>query len=415
VSEPGHRAFGEDLAPTYSIRVNDTELCSDISHYVSSVSFESNLVMADMFQMKIANPYFSMTDERNWISNKALQPGNEIEVWAGYGRADHFLGRAVIQRHNPNFPMDGIPSLSIKAYDKSFLMMKVAGDIKGARGWKINLAEPAPADDDDNQGVSWVDLKHSDVVKLLAEKYGMATDIDNTGKVDTVIQKKGMSDWQLINGLANLNGMEVWVDWDYVKKRWVFHFKRPADESSPEFAFVYQDGNNTTLLSANVEYGITEPITTLQVLAWDWVNDKWVSVVIIEDAESADPIFKPGPAPRGLVGLEGEPLSLNETIENASSFRLAAAGAAIDVVPDHQFKDADSLARFAQQWFLERRDNFMIVKGATIGVETLKARQVHELRNLSKRLDGAFYFVTVDHKLGDGYHCEFIARKILTG
>jgi phage protein D len=417
MSEPGQRAFGEDIAPVYSLLVNDTLLCADISHYVDGVSFENTTDMADKFQMKIANPYFSLTDDRNWISHKALQPGNEIEVWAGWGRADHFLGRAIIQRHNPVFPMEEMPTLTIKGYDKSYLMMKVAGDIKGARGWKINLAEPAPADDADNQGVSWTDIKHSDVVKIQAEKYGMSTDIDDTGKLDTVIQKKGMSDWKLIKGLANLNGMELWVDWDYITKRWVLHLKRPNDEAASEYTFVYQDGDNTTLLSAEVEYGITEAITTLQVLAWDWINDKWITAVEIEGAESADPIFKPGPAPRGLEGLEGEPATLNTVIQNAGSFRLSAAGAAIDVVPEHQFKDAESLARFAQQWFLERRDNFMIIKGRTIGVETLRARQVHTLTNLSKRLDGDFYFISVTHKLGggSGYYCEFTARKILTG
>ena len=410
MSEPGFRRFGEDLSPTFSLYVQDIELQQDVTRYIKSVEFESTIEMADLIDLTILNPNFAVSHEKNWLNYKGFAEGNEAELWMGYGRADHFIGRAIFQKHFPMFPAEDIPTLKVKGYDKSFLMMDASGPLKGAKENKIKLVEQSPKDKKDNQGKSWVELKHSTVVEQVARKYAMHPDIDATTKVDTMVQKKGMKDYDLVKTLANLNQREFWVDYRQAHG-WTLHWKKSNDTASPVYDFKYNAGAATTLLTLEPEYGIQGAITNLLVLAWSEQREEWVSVVELENVEGENPIFK-----KGQSGKKGSNSAiLNETLESANQFRFSAAGVAIDIISNHQFKDLDSLARFARGWFLDQKDNFMIVKGTVVGVETLLSRQVHNLTGTGcKRIDGPFYFIVVRHKQSDGgYVCEFTARKII--
>lgn len=454
---PGHRKNGETLAPVFELRVQGTAIDRDFSQYIQKVEFESAADMADVMTIVLNNPGFQLEgseEHPDFSAHKMFQPGNEVELRGGYGRADTFIGRAILTKHLPNFPEDGMPTLQVKGYDKSQLMMDISGPVQATQENKANLKTPRPVDAQDDQGTPYVDMKASDVVAIIANKYGFLTDIDATevklraATGDGIIQKKGMKDFELVQILANLNQREFFVDFDPFKKAWVLHWKKPAEKDSAELVFRYGVGQQSSLLSFECEYGLRETINEIVVLAWDPDRQRWISAAIIETAEGDDPRYRQGggrmsrfkPAPveklttNDPAALSKKPAKANtkakkqkaveasatrdeikKTLSSATQFRLAAGGTAIDIQADRPFESMAEAAAYAQRWFKARKDSFLVGKGTIIGIETLRARQVHRLEGLGPRLSGDWYFISVSHQFDSesGYRCEFTARKVI--
>jgi phage protein D len=453
VSAPGHRQLGEDLAPGFTLIVGKTELQTDLSQYIKSVEFENAIDMADMIALTVINPNFMFTPDavdappmRDAVAHRAFQPGNEAELRGGYGpKSNHvFIGKAILAKHIPSFPKDGMPTLQVKGYSRSFLMMNASGDLN-AQDDKVQLAQPRQAGKNDTQGELYIDMTSSQIVTKVAAKYGFATDIDPTDHKHTnrnaegIIQKKGTSDYKLVQTLANMERRDFYVDFDPKQKRWVLHWKKPKDTATPELVFTYGT-SNASLLSFETEYGIKDTINELVVHAYDPAKQQWISIVQIEDLEGPDPLLREGggridrnstaavqdpgvpkkASPKAKAQKQHEVAvrskEIKHALSSATEFRLAAGGVAIDIVAERPFQDLAEAARFARRWFLARRDHFMVAKGHIIGIETLRAGQVHRFQGLGSRLNGDYYFIATRHKFSaDGvYVTEYTARKVIS-
>lgn len=449
---PGNRVEGDDLAPVFRLEINDAPLNYDINRLVTSVEFESALDMADMLKLTIDNPGLVDDDYPDWTGHKAFQPGNEVSIYMGYGRADkreNFVGRAMWSKHLPNFPQEGMPQLQVQGYDISFKMMDNEGPVVSA-GKNTKPVTKRPMELADDQGQVFQSILHSEIVQRIADMYGLATDIDATTKREQVIIKKGRKHFELIKGLGNLNNKDFWVDWDLRTRKWTLHWKNKNRSQDAQYILRYGpdiDRNNQfrantsgTLLSLEPEYGLREAVSTATILIFDGKNQRWVSAIEIEDASGPDPIFRAGGgiAQRAAVSTRPKPVKKGETssrpkkearattmkrhakdvigeaLDNATSFRIAAGGVTIDVLPPGvRFRDAEEAGRFLLRWFKAKQDNFIAVKGRTVGIETLRARQVHTIRGVGDRLDGDYFFTRVNHQMTDGYFCEFNANKII--
>lgn len=452
---PGNREEGDDLAPVFRLEINDAPLNYDINRLVTSIEYETAVDMADMLKLTIDNP--GLIDEQfpDWTGHKAFQPGNEVTVYMGYGAADkreNFIGRAVWAKHLPNFPQEGMPQLSVTGYDIGFKMMDNEGPVVSA-GKNTKPTTKRPVELADDQGQVFQSILHSEVVQRIADMYGMATDIDATTKRDHLIIKKGHKHFALIKGLANLNNKDFWIDWDITTRRWTLHWKDKNRGQAAKYILRYGpdiDRNNQfksntggTLLSIEPEYGLRETVSTATILIFDGKSQRWVSAIEIEDASGPDPIFRAGGgvAQRAAVAQRPKPKNRNaasarpkkearattmkrhakdvigEALDNATSFRIAAGGITIDVLPPGvRFRDPEEAGRYLLRWFQNKQDNFIAVKGRTVGIETLRARQVHTLRGMGERLDGDYFFTRVSHQqAGDSYFCEFNANKVITG
>lgn len=470
--QPGARTEGQDLAPVYTLLVNDMEVQLDISQYIKSVHFESAMDMSDMLEIVIHNPGFQLLDPKNqppdFTQHKAFQPGNEIELWGGYGKADRFIGRAIITRHMPTFPSEGIPTLTIKGYDKSYLLMHGSGGLSVDNNNRVALQNPRPSDVKDDQGTPFVNVTPANAIRKIAGKYGLTLDIDDTANDGTPLKKtsflhrKGVTDYEICRMLANLNRKAMFVEYLQTKEMielqahrppfslknpfqpgWVFHWNKPNTDDTPLYEFTYNT-NDASLMSFSCEYGLKDQLTEVVVLMWDAHGQRWLSVVQTEDVEGENPSFKAGAglqqqfkSIKGVVGNDGATITarsvskkakqqakraitgspeLMKSLGTATEFRLAAGGVAIDVQRNDQpFKTLEDVARWASRWLEAHKDNFLIAHGTVIGVETLRAGQVHTLSGLGPMLSGNYYFISVKHKfeVDSGYTCEFTARRIL--
>lgn len=447
---PGARQRGHDLAPVFRLEIGDVgskgiPIGDDVSQFIQSVEFESSLGMADLARVVIDNPGVvsagdpSLSIYPDWVAHKAWQPGNQVNIYMGYGSAssaDNFVGSAIWMKHLPFFPRDGMPQLEVKGYDLSAKMADASGPItSGSKRTKLKRSQPI--DSLDNQGTVFRNSLHSEVVEFIADMYGVDRDIDSTSKRESVVLKKGSKHYEIIQGLANLNNREFWVDYNIRRNRWVLHWKKIQRGQRPEFVFRYGAGDGSTLLEAEPEYGLRETVNQATILVFDQENQRWVSAVEIDEATGPDPIFRQGggiqstprsipkktrtksekttkSAARAFAARRNARNIIGEALENASAFRIAAGGVAIDVLPPgRRFRDPEEAARWLLRWFLSKRDNFVSVQGIVIGVEKLKANQVHTLAGLGERLDGDYYFTRVRHIMSNGYWCEFHANKVI--
>lgn len=441
VGGPGRRAIGDDLAPQYHLQVNDVPINVDINQFIRSVEYESALDLADMMRIVIDNPGQVSGEWADWALHKAFQPGNQASLFMGYAnvaRPENFVGRVEWVKHLPSFPKTGVPQLEVKGYDLSYRMMSQEGPVfNAAKIAKLEVSRPM--DEADNQGQVFANILHSDVVGFIADMYGFAHDIDVTERRDSVVLKKGMKHYEIVKSLANLNNRDFWVDYDINRRTWVLHWREINRNQKSGFTFRYGAGDASTLLQAEPEYGLRDIVTEATILVFDEKNKRWVSAIQIDDFSGPDPIFSEGGGllarstasrnPRAAV-KKGRPKSeakgqaarsqdkhvIKEAFDNASAFRIAAAGVAIDVLPPgRRFRDIEEAGRYLLRWFKERQDNFISVQGTVIGVESLRARQTHTLVGLGPTLDGDYFFTRARHVAGENYLTEFTANRVING
>lgn len=388
------------MAPTFSLEVEGTEVDYGITQFIQSVEYESCDGIADALKIKAVNPDFTLSDA------KVFQPGNEIAVKMGYGNQLDFVGRAVIVSQEPNFPQNEMPTISCVAYTKDHFMM--------------DNEPPKPKKEKGKGGRTFKESKFSDAIYDRADDYKFAADIDDTkDSQHDFIQRPGVSDYEFVNGLANLNGYVFWVEGDESGK-WTLYFKDPGSLSvyqEKKYNFYYNMNDDSTLLSFKPQFLVKGAITNLEVAVKDIRTGKILKTEIQEENNKApnlsatgDLTSKVGDHSQGGFsdGAGGE-------LTTASDVNLFFGNYSFNVNTDRRFKTQAELEQWARQWFRRMRENFVLSSGRIIGVGNIRARQTHTLSGVGNLYSGDYYFTKVKHICSntDGYVIDFNARKVV--
>jgi len=381
VSEDPHKL----IAPNFDVAIAGAKLGMNLRQFVDSVEYESVDGIADEARLTLANPDFVLSDSPIW------QPGNEMDVWFGYGPSLEHVGGVIIARPEITFPSDGMPGITLKGYTKDQLMMQNSPSKEEAS----------------NRGLQ-IEITVAEMVRQTASRPAYSfdnLDIDPTENRYARTQKADISDYEYVKGLANLMGYLFWVDYT-IEEGWTLHFRDPLvlSEQEKHYTFEYNRGDNSTLLDFSPELTLTGAVTKLQAQVRLPESDKPI-VVEFEDREESPDAKHTGDAEQVI----------DETYTTAGAVvKLFFGDYAVEVVSDKQFKSEADLKLWAQQWFRRKRENFIVGRGTLIGVESLRARQTHTLKGLTKSLDGKYYFSRVRHVYSNGgYEIDFTARKVL--
>jgi len=375
------------LAPSFDIEIEGQSVGDGINRFIRHVEYESADGLADMARLRCVNP------EAIISKAKVFQPGNEMSVYAGWGKKQlEHLGRVIIVKQTPNFPQADEPTVEIVGYTKDTLLMDNSPEKSQKRRFK--------------------DSRYSDAVEDRAtdEAYKMEVDIDPT-KDDphNFIQKAGLSDYDFIKGLANITGYVFWVDGTAGTgtQVWTLHFRSPDKlvEQEKDYTFNYDDGDNSTLLSFTPELLITGAKTKIAVVVKDTKTGRVIKTEIEEENNQAPDVDAAG----DLNGdVQGE-------FTSASDIKLFFGDYSFSIHTGRKFTSEADAIRWAQQWYRRQRENFILSRGRTIGLENLRARQTHNITGVSDSYDGKYYYTKVKHVLNDsvGYICDFNARKVV--
>lgn len=373
------------MAPGFEVAIAGSRLGTKLSELVESIEYESVDGIADEARLTIMNPDYALSNSPLW------QPGNELEIWFGYGHELGHVGRVIIVKPKPTFPESGTPTIQIKGYTKDQLMMRNAPALDKAdtRNFEVDLISDAV------ERVASREAYHFDNL-----------DIDQSpSNRFSSPQKSDMTDYNYIRGLANLLGWLFWVDYDEDTK-WTLHFKNPETFHAQDvvYTFEHNRGNNSTLLSFDPELSLEGAVTKLQVQSRNPDTDESFIEEFTEDLDAPDSKYKGDPKK-----------TIDEEHTTAGAVvKMFFGDYAIEIVSDKKFQSAAEMKLWAQQWFRRRREGFVTGRGTVIGVDTLRARQTHKLVLPSTALCGDYYFARVAHKFDStsGYIVDFNARKV---
>lgn len=376
------------LAPNFTIVVNGTELQHGITQFVQKLEYESCDGLADVARVNAINPDFLLSNA------KVFQPGNEMDIWMGYGPNTKHIGRVIIARVRPSWPQNGMPVINVVGYTKDVKMMDHAPEkSKKTEGKGGRIFEKA---------------KFSEIVEDKASDptYGFTLDVDTTDdEPRSRIQKIGLSDYDFVRGLANLTGSYFWVDGDQ-NGVWTLHFKAgDFTEQVDKFTFKYNIGDLSSLLSFTPELLLQNSQTKIKAQTTNAKNGKNLKAEFEEESNAAPD-----------VEVSGDPeAELDADHTTASDVKIFLGDFSIEVVTNRQFTTEAELTAWVKQWFRRQRENFVLARGRIIGVETMRARQVHGIEGIASGLDGDYFFSKVKHILdkSSGYTIDFHARKVV--
>jgi phage protein D len=375
------------LAPNYAIEINGEDIGENISRFVRHVEYESADGIADMAMIRLVNPDALISEA------KVFQPGNEMSIFMGYGSFAtlNHVGRVVLVRQVPNFPQEAEPTLTVTGYTKDSAMMD-------------NQPEKS-------KNRTYDDEKWSDVVGKKAKEYKMETDIDPTPDAPKkIIQKSGVSDYDFVKGMANITGFVFWVDGKAgpnSDSNWTLHFKDPKklQEQDKTYTFKYDFGDEGSLLSFVPELLVKGAKTKLAVSVKDRLTGRTLRAEVVEENEGAPDLDATGDLTGGV----------QEEYTTASDIKIYFNNFSFDVVTNRRFQIEAEVTDWAQQWFRRMRENFIMSRGKTIGIETLMARQTHGIEGVGKSYSGQYYFSKVKQiqNESEGYVCDFACRKVV--
>lgn len=408
--------FGADLAPTFDLEIEGKSageygpLFRAVRPLIKEVTWEEDEEMASMLTIEVVNQpdveFGRPADWRAVLDSKIFSEGNRIDLWMGYGGFQFFMGRASIVRWLPRFPSDGPTTFTIKAYDARHEM---------GLGNKFKSKKKGKA----KRKTYYTNLPDHDIVKKIAAKYGYACDADPTSSVKhsaatsattnkavfpTRVQPADTSDWEFLTKLAEINFYDLGVYWDSAKRRNVVSFKKRQHAGTPQFEFTYSSKDGS-LLEAEPDFVVTEQATTVDVLFFDR-GSTYAGKATASDT-------KPAEAVRLSSAGVGR-LAAQKSVGIGARVRFSAYGQVYEAHRNKPFQSKAEATAFAKGWLQERERDLLIVRGAVVGLPTLKPRQFHRLSGMSARTDGTYRFAHTRQimSLGSLWRCEFVAHKV---
>ncbi len=338
------------IAPRFQITVEGRDVTADISSDTLSVAFEDHATDADMATLVLANP------GNRWTDATLFEQGNIVELAIGYGHALTPVFKGPITRPEPTFPEDGVPTLTLRAYDLSHPMRR----------------------DEEKKATTWQEITDSDLAKQIARKHGIPElDIEETKLVIPYVAQGNETDWAFLKRRTERIGFEVFVERD------TFHFHAPRD-SLAQIPGALEYRKN--LRSFDVRLSVESQVTKVIVKGWDAENKE----PIVAIASGEDTV-------RTVLGKKAASDFVKEDFGEGAKILH-------DLVP-RTVKEAEELARA----YLKRSEYTLLQgSGSVVGDPALKAKTLVEIAGVGTRYSGSYYVTKVSHSIGDsGYTTEF--------
>jgi phage protein D/phage baseplate assembly protein gpV len=329
--------------PTFDVRISGLTLAADLREQVLSVSHESSLDNADMFEVVFSNPDNRFTD------SPLFNPGQNVEIHMGYGNDLKPMMLGEITSIDSRFPQSGAQTIAVSGYDKSF---------------RLRHGEPIPRD--------FKYMNDSMIVAQIAAENLLIPVVDPSPWFHVQKTQSG-SDFAFIKDLAAQNFFDAYVRWDKL----YFQFPRPTDVKILEW------GKNLVSFSPRLS---TAGLAGLQVIRG--YNEALAQAVV-------------GVATGALVNLDDVVERLGpETLQMVASLGRRVAHKQRITNP------IDAMA-FATAMLQNLVDGLYEGVGRCVGMPDLHAGDYIKVLGVGKRFSGRYRVRKVSHRMGNGFMTEF--------
>jgi phage protein D len=342
--------------PSRRIVIEGQDLGKVLDDDVLSLSVEDHAEDADA-------AVFEITNRRNaWIDHPLFDRGNAVEVHLGYGPRPPRVFEGVIAVVEPHFPADGVPTLTITAYDRSYLMRK-----KGDRD------------------EAYPDRTPNELVREIARRYRFREDEILTPEETPerrYFQQESQSDWDFLKGIAREIGFELYLELG------VLHFRRPGTRPlAVPGTFAYRDNLRSFEPSLSAE----KPVSKVVVRGWDEIAKRPFQVEV-DDPFASD---------RDVLGEQ-----------SGSDFLDEGFGESVRILDDVVAENEAHARAVALAYFRRKEFELITAVGSCVGDPELKAKRLITIGGVGQRFSGTYYLTRVTHRFDDaGYLCEFEARR----
>lgn len=376
----------DDYQPAFVIEIESRKLSKDITHEITSFSFEDNEEEMDVMELSITDRYLQFVDD------PLFQEGNEIVARFGYAGDLSPRKVAVIKEIDYDFPDGGDPTIQIKAYDKGH---KLAGK-QIQRVWQ----KPAPG------------ILYSEIAEQIASEHGLTSVVTKTVGRHLRVVQGNISDAQFLKGLAaksrDRDGKGVTGYVFYVQDDELHFHPRKLNER-PALILEYFTDREGVLRSF-------KPSTQSQSMKGAGTETKAVGVdprqkKHVEHAANNDST----PERTSL----GKKTYLVDGNTGEGKFRKQESG---KIVPSfersesyHEEPRQEPVQDNAEGKFKESEMRQVEATAVTIGIPSLVAKQNIEIRGVGRKFTGAYYCTSVRHVFGDSYSCELKLKRNALG
>jgi len=409
---PGQKLERDYYAPNYELLIRASQkgaqpfaVTEDVKSFISEVTYEDNADQFDRLEIKLESQ-IDNSGERSVSSfgdSKLFSEGHIVEIRMGYGNSLFTVGAASVVKKTPDYPADGFPTLTIEAFD---LLHRAAR--RRPKG-----------------GVSYKGFRDSQIASIIGSRNGFdisTTDprsFENIRKTTGVFdrtQKKGMSDYEFLKKVADINGYDLFARFNPEQHRFVLFFQPPALAKQREvFTFIYNEGEaayRNTLLSFSPTLDAHDQSSDFEIFL---IKDKEVGGSKVEffkrlDADAQRQLKEAQERRFGATPFAKKPID-----SDGISVGFKAFGRSFKFPPHKRFKNEFQIRKAIEEFIKRQREHFVTGRGTVIGTEVLQSRQVHNLLGLGDDMSGKYYFTQVVHKMGKSlpYITEFSCRKVI--
>jgi phage protein D len=332
-------------APRFEIRIAGLTLAAAISNQITSVTFDSDLDMASMFNITMRN------FDNQFLDSALFDLGKRVEIHMGYGNNLQPMMLGEITSLEPLFPEGGAPMLTISGYDLSYKMRN------------------------NQQERTFENVTDSLIATQIAVEAGLIPVVDPSPFFHRETLPYTDSDMALLKKLAQANFFEVYVQWDKL----YFQYPRPQTE-----AIVLEWGKNLSSFSPRIS---NTGLAASQVVR---SYNEELAQTIVAFAVAAD--FNPD--------------TLKEKLGSSALDLLSSLGRRV-IHKEKVASTLDALT-IAQSAMQELLDGLYEGSGSCIGIPALQAGQYITIQGIGKRFSGTYRIRKATHTIADGgYHTSF--------
>jgi phage protein D len=364
--------------PYYRITVEEV----DITPWVSAVTVVEDDQQTDSVTITIQDPRMIYAD--------ALLEGSTVEVDMGYAENDEhaLMLRAILTKVELSYPESGVPSLTLKADDRSI---------------EMGLEE---------RKAVWRDLTVTGIVKRIAARHGFHQVEAQLAPDPKIVHSKpihqdGKTDLALLQELAQTYHAKCFVELDgkgaevlyFIPERRVVTLRRPD-----QLVLRYRMGPDSNLLSFSPSFdsGYVDRLK-----AKDDVDDKGRAIQTRDKSPTETVVWSLDPAFTGLANAADRP-KIQDLYDRGKEGKrkLQQKLARPKKVAGEVARDQADLE--ATNDFLEAHRLGMTGGGTTFGNIWLRAKSSVDIQGVNNRFNGRWYVPNVTHKIdGGGYRTEF--------
>ena len=384
-------------APRFILSIEGNDIESDVLSDIVAVDFESVDFGLSVIDLKVNNSP-NVEGNLRYVDSRMFAQGNTATLSIGYGNEIEYVGEFILMDQLPQFTADH-PTLTVRGYDPG-IKLTYGGTL--GKKWPGNITLQDLLNEVNNTGYDF-DLVHGAFVsETTLREGGQGAEIQPVGDSHFDFLKKVAETYNFLFFVRMVLGEkpQLWfgrkanlltlLEGEYEKRTFKYHF-----------------GRETTIINFSPSYSLNAAPTSVLIIAFDTKTGQKVFYAFQNTDSGPELLYQ---------GARGDQFIL-DAIASASEMRNALGQPYIEIISQNKKFDSPAKASdFAEQWFLQRDDNFISGNLQIVGVPSLRAGQVHTIEGVGARLSGDYYFQSVKHALSgeSDYVCDCQINKVVT-